>query len=404
MNEKEKKVKAVNIFAIAFSLLVVVFIAVSASIDKAPAPAMASQIEKPLIASAVVDPVDISIETPATQSKEAVEAMPEKNKAKSDSATKVENKTESNADKVIVTVNGCDITRSQAEMRLSPIIANFAKEQQARYSKAQNDITQNTLNAMVREQLVKDAVKASSIKVSDQQVDRKLTEVAASQNITLEELLDKAAGQGTDQAQIKDQLRSAMIFEQIIEAEYGADKLTASEQDAKKYYDDNGDKFFQPLRIKASHILFGTGQRDDQGNPVAFDQSADKEFQAKAAEVLKQIKDGGSFEELARANSACVTKDKGGDLGYFGKDADIDVDFFKAASALESGQISDVIKTQFGYHIIKVDERIDEKTLSFDEAKDAIANWLSSQKRKQLTEGYINTLASKAKINWAKNQ
>lgn len=392
MNEKERKVKAVNIFAIAFSLLVVVFIAVSASIDKAPAPAMASQIEKPLIASAVVDPVDISIETPATQSKEAPEAI-----------AKVEDKSLSTADKVIVTVNGCDITRSQAEMRLSPIIANFAKQQQARYNKAQNDITQNTLNAMVREQLVKDAVKASSIEISDKQIDKKLTEVAANQNITVEELLKQALEQEIDQAQIKDQLRSAMIFGKIVEAEYGTDKLTASDEEAKKYYDDNDDKFFQPLRIKASHILFGTGQRDDQGNPVAFDQSADKEFQAKAAEVLKQIKDGGSFEELAKANSACVTKDKGGDLGYFGKDADIDVDFFKAASALESGQISDVVKTQFGYHIIKVDERIDEKTLSFDEAKDAIANWLSSQKRKQLTEGYINTLASKAEITWAQN-
>ena len=390
MNEKERKVRAVNIVAILLSFAILVALVTASLMENTFAKALQ---EKEVSIASAVDPVDISVETPATQSKEAVEAI-----------AKVEDKSQSTADKVIVTVNGCDITRSQAEERLSPIMANFAKQQQARYVKAQNDITQNALNTMIREQLVKDAIKASSIEIGDKQIDKKLTEVAANQNITVEELLKQALEQEIDQAQIKDQLRSAMIFKKIVEAEYGTDKLTASDEEAKKYYDDNDDKFFQPLRIKASHILFGTGQRDDQGNPVAFDQSADKEFQAKAAEVLKQIKDGGSFEELARANSACVTKDKGGDLGYFGKDADIDVDFFKAASALESGQISDVIKTQFGYHIIKVDERIDEKTLSFDEAKDAIANWLSSQKRKQLTEGYINTLASKAKINWAKNQ
>ncbi len=390
MNEKKSKIKAVIIFGIVFALLVVAFIAVSASIGKAPA--VAAQIEEQPITS-IADPVEISLEIPATQSKEVVEPIAIN-----------EDKTQVNADRVIVTINGTEVTQSQIDRIVEPQLASFAQNGQTVNEEAQNKFRQNVLNEIMKEQLINMAISSSGIDITDEQINTRLTEIAAGQNKTPEEFLRQAAKQGFATSQVQQQLKRGISFDKLLETETDIKSLAVSEEDAKLCYDNNIEKFIVPRQIRASHILFGTGQRDADGNPLQADQQADAQFKSNAEQVAKEIKAGADFEELVRKYSVCQTKNNGGDLGYFSQRSDLDKDFLKVAFNMNKGQISEVVKTQFGYHIIKITDSIEPSTISFDKARPAIVKWRTNQRKQALVNNYIKSLSAKAEILWARNQ
>ena len=132
------------------------------------------------------------------------------------------------------------------------------------------------------------------------------------------------------------------------------------ETDAKKYYEENLDNY-KVDEVTASHILVG-----DEDT---------------AKEVLAKLKAGEKFEDLAKEYGTDATKDKGGSLGTFGR-GEMVKEFEDAAFALKPGEISDVVKTQFGYHIIKVTDK-NQGTKTYDEVKDSIEQTLVSQKAEE---------------------
>ncbi|MEG1584248.1 MAG: peptidylprolyl isomerase, partial [Anaerovorax sp.] len=121
--------------------------------------------------------------------------------------------------------------------------------------------------------------------------------------------------------------------------------------------------------IRASHILF------------------DKKDKAKAEEVLAKLQAGGSFEDMAKQYGTDGTKDNGGDLGYFGKGKMVEP-FEKAAFALEKGQMSELVETEFGWHIIKVTDKKEYKP--YEEVEASIKNELTTpdfdKKIKKMTD------------------
>lgn len=145
----------------------------------------------------------------------------------------------------------------------------------------------------------------------------------------------------------------------------------AMEQRARDLYRAETKRFEIPEQVKASHILI---------------LSSEENAEAKAAAVLEELKTGKDFAELAKVKSQDPgSSSKGGDLGFFGRSR-MAKEFEDAAFALKPGQLSDVVKTQFGYHIIKVEERIEASKQPFDEVKEALLKDLS---QKILTEGRI---------------
>ena len=389
MNEKKSKTKGVNIIAIASALIVVAFIAIAASIEKTPA--VASQPVTQPIAS-IVDPVEISMETPAAQSVVATETIAGN-----------KNKSHSSADSIIVTINGIEVTQSQIDRIVEPRLASFVQNGQTIDEENQNKLRQNVLNEIMKQQLITMAISSSGIDITDEQINARLAEIAAGQNKTPEEFLQQAAKQGIAADQIQQKLKRGLAFDRLLETETGIKSLIISEEDAKQYYDSNIDKFTQPQRIRASHILLGTGRRDADGNPIQADQQIDAQFKSNAEQLAKEIKAGADFEEFVRKHSVCKTKNNGGDLGYFSQRSGMDEDFLEAAFNMNKGQISDVIKTQFGYHIIKMTDSIEPSTISFDRAMPEVVKWLTNQKKQALLDDYIKSLSSKAEIVWAQN-
>jgi len=148
------------------------------------------------------------------------------------------------------------------------------------------------------------------------------------------------------------------------------DSIKIEEKDIEKYYSENQDKYVTPAKVKARHILVDTGEE--------------------AQQILEKIRAGEDFAGLAREKSKCPSADKGGDLGWFER-GKMDPAFEKAAFDLEKGGISDVVKSSFGYHIIKVENTRAAKTKTLDQAKTSIERTMA----KDLLEKEIAALKDK---------
>ena len=143
------------------------------------------------------------------------------------------------------------------------------------------------------------------------------------------------------------------------------EKIDISENDIKSYYEANKDsEFKEKEQVKARHILIKV--------PSGASEEEKKKLKEKAEKILKEAKSGADFAELAKKHSEDEgTKDKGGDLGYFGRGRMVP-EFEKAAFSLKPGEISDIVETQYGFHIIKVEDKKPERIKSLDEVKDQI--------------------------------
>jgi peptidyl-prolyl cis-trans isomerase D len=160
-------------------------------------------------------------------------------------------------------------------------------------------------------------------------------------------------------------------------------RAQVSEDEAKVYYQQHADSYKLEDRAHAAHILFKTVGKTDA--EVA-------EIKKKAEDVLNKAKHGGKFADLAKQYSEDTTKDKGGDLDWIVRGQTVP-EFEAAAFSLPKGAVSDLVKTQYGFHIIEVIDRETARTQTFDEVKPAIEAQLQQQKAEQLGETLSGQIA-----------
>jgi peptidyl-prolyl cis-trans isomerase C len=197
----------------------------------------------------------------------------------------------------------------------------------------------------------------------------------------------KSVGMTMDE--VRDFTRKQIVINKFVEERF-ASKEMVSESEARKFYDDNVDKYFKKgERVRASHILIGT------------DKAASPDEKLKAKEkieaILKRVQGGEDFAELARKESTCPSAKRGGDLGLFGKGRMVP-SFEKAAFAMKPGEVSGVVETLYGYHIIKVTEKLPPTTEKFEDVKGKITEYLKAEKIKKAVAAYLEELRGKAKI------
>jgi len=160
--------------------------------------------------------------------------------------------------------------------------------------------------------------------------------------------------------------------------------------DAKRFYDSNTGEFKNPETVKASHILF-TVAKDD-----TLEVAKQKETVAKR--VVARARKGEDFNKLAKELSEEPgAKESGGDLGFFSKDRMVP-EFSAVAFSLKLGEISDPVKTQFGWHIIKVTGKRPAGTVPFEETKDQITAYLKSAKQREAVQAIMKKLKDSAVI------
>ena len=168
-------------------------------------------------------------------------------------------------------------------------------------------------------------------------------------------------------AKVKDSLLSNFAAEKAIA------NVSVSDKDAETYYNENKEQFVSGDSVNASHILVDTEE--------------------KALEILADIKAGKvTFEDAAAANSSCPSKANGGNLGDFGRGQMVP-EFDEAVFAMEIGAITDApVKTQFGYHLIKLNSKKESEVIAFESIKDEIKEGLLGEKRRAAYDSKINQL------------
>ncbi|MED1738358.1 peptidylprolyl isomerase [Bacillus swezeyi] len=216
---------------------------------------------------------------------------------------------------------------------------NVTKEEL--YDTLKENAGADALNMLVQQKVLDD-----KYDVSDKEIDKKLNEYKKSMGDQLDALIDQK-GEGY----VKDQIKYELLMKKAAK-----DNIKVTDDDVKEYYDSLKGK------IRASHILV-------------------KEKKT-AEEVEKKLKKGEKFEDLAKEYSTDGTAEKGGDLGWFAKEGEMDEAFSKAAFALKTGEVSDPVKTDYGYHIIKKTEERGK----YEDMKKDLKKQVKEQKQNNQTE------------------
>jgi peptidyl-prolyl cis-trans isomerase C len=302
------------------------------------------------------------------------------------------------AEIVAVIVNGFNITEGDVEEKIKPrleqMVARNKQLPPAFIEQLRTRMRKEALESMIIERLIDEQVKAAQIVVTAEDVNDLIKAMAAAEKLSVEDMkaLIKASGQSFEQWKQKMQFEKRLAYQKLFESKFD-DKVNITEEDARKYYSENQQQFEIPEQVRASHILIKPDTSDPNVEPAAAKAAA----RAKAEDLLKQIKDGADFAELAKDNSGCPSSARGGDLGFFSRGRMVPA-FEEAAFALEVGQVSDIVETQFGYHIIKVTDRKDASVTPFEQAKDDILKLLTQNRQAELAEEYIESLKAQANI------
>jgi len=171
----------------------------------------------------------------------------------------------------------------------------------------------------------------------------------------------------------------------IVDQESLRKQVTVTGQQLERYYNDNMQRYSTPEQVKASHILLKTEGKDDAA------------VKKQAEDILAKLKGGADFAELAKKYSEDPgSAVKGGDLDYFGKGQMVP-EFDKVAFSLPPGQMSDLVKTQFGYHIIKVVDKRPASQKTFTEVRSQIEDQLKYEQAQTATQKLSDQIAGELK-------
>ena len=251
------------------------------------------------------------------------------------------------------------------------------------------DFYRKILDQLIGNELLLQEAKAAGMTASDDEVNKQLAELKG-RFPSPEKYQEELKKNGLTEADLVKQTRELMVVQKFVETKVVND-VKVSDQDVKAFYDKNPDKLTRPERIHLRHIL------------VKVDKSASaedkKKARAKIDDLVAKLKAGGDFAKLAEENSDDPgSKVRGGDLSWVSRGQMVKP-FEDAAFALKKpNELSPVVESQFGFHIIQLIEHQDAGKVPFDEVKDKIAGFLKQQQQKEKFFDHIKALKDKAKV------
>ncbi|MCG7409787.1 peptidylprolyl isomerase [Paenibacillus sp. ACRRX] len=228
-----------------------------------------------------------------------------------------------------------------------------------------------TLDTLITNELIRQEMTKANLTISDADINKEMEKVKKGFN-SEDELNAALAQAGMTTETLRQQVVKQLELTKLLSV-----KVSVTDDEVKQMFEQNKASMDTPEQVRASHILVKTKEEADA--------------------IVKQLKEGADFAALAKEKSSDGSKDKGGDLGFFGAGAMVP-EFEKAAFALKTGEVSEPVKSQFGYHVIKTTDRKAAHTATFEEKKGDIKDALIAQKVSQLYPSWIEELKSKATI------
>jgi peptidyl-prolyl cis-trans isomerase C len=285
---------------------------------------------------------------------------------------------------VLARVNGEEVTKVDFDR----LIKNMElRANQPVPAERRDEVYRKALEQLVTYTVLSQETRARKVDVTDAEVDSGVQQMRA--QFPTEDAFKKALdSRGMTLDKLKADTRIDISINKMVEAEV-ATQPPPTDAQVREFYDKNPDKFKQDEAVRASHILF----RVDESADAATKKKAMDEAQS----VLKQARAGADFAELAKKHSADGSAQQGGDLNFFTRGQMVPP-FDQAAFAMKPGEISDIVTTQFGYHIIKLTDRRAASTVPFEQVSGRIKEFLTEQQKQQKADAFIQSLKQKAKI------
>jgi peptidyl-prolyl cis-trans isomerase C len=290
-------------------------------------------------------------------------------------------------EKKVAIVNGTAITQTDLDNELIVIKKRFMEQGRAITDAQLKGISGAVIETLINRELLFQQSQKMGIAVKDEEVLNQL--IKMKEGFPSEaEYQKKISEMNMSESAIKAQINRALVIRELINKEV-ADKVEVSDEEAKEFYDSRPQDFKQPEEVNARHIL------------IKVDQNAEETEKAKSKkeikEIQKKLKNGEDFADLAKEYSQGPSGPKGGALGYF-KRGQMVKPFEDAAFALDTNEVSDIVETTFGYHLIKVVDKKPESTIDYEVIKPRIVEYLKQEKTKKEMGLYVEKLRNDAEI------
>jgi len=287
----------------------------------------------------------------------------------------------------IALVNGQIILRSTVSDEVKKMEAQSAQQGKPLSDDQVTSMKQSILERLINVELLWQESQKQKISITENDVAEEIGKLK--QRFPDEKaFIEAITKMGMTEAELKEQIEKSMAIQGLIDQEI-TQKIIVSDQEIKEFYEKNPSYFKEEPQVRASHILIKSDDKATDTEKV--------NARKKIKEIQEKLKKGKDFEKLAKENSQCPSGKDGGDLGLFGRGRMVEA-FENAAFALKKGEISDIVETPFGYHLIMVTDKKDARTVGLEEAKEKITGYLKQQKTQKDVNTYIEKLHAASKI------
>lgn len=296
-------------------------------------------------------------------------------------------------DSVVAKGKGLEIKRSELDKAMISIKSAAASRGQTVPPDQLMLVEQQVLDRLIQIDLLLSKANDADKAAAKESTDKRLEEITARAKGE-EAFTRQLKSMGTTPEELRSRMLEEATAENVLEREL---KIAVNDSEVKQFYEDNPAKFEQPEMVRASHILFGT-KDITTGADLADDKKGAKRKQAD--EVLKRAKAGEDFAKLAKDYSDDPgSKENGGEYTF--PRGQMVKEFEECAFSLQTNQVSDIVTTEFGYHIIKLSEKIPAKKLELAKVSPDIKQFLKQreiQAHQKEYQAYVETLKRDAGV------
>lgn len=293
-------------------------------------------------------------------------------------------------DSVIARVDGQDVLFRELQQRLQGVLSSIPENVPVEMVQQQlPQIMSESLNNIIVEKLVRAKVEEENVTVDSDEVNERISEIESQlpEGTRLSQIL---LNQNMTMSKFREDLREQLKLEKVLSSHVDQD-FEVTDVQVREFYDENVEEFFQEQEsVSARHILIGF--EDD-------DSEADKaEKLLKIQELRSSIVDNEiDFAQAAEDHSSCPSFANGGSLGSFGRGQMVP-SFENVAFEQPIGEVSEPVETDFGYHLILVDDRSPGRTVPFDEVEGRVREFLIQQQQQQANQQFVQMLSEDAEI------
>ena len=296
--------------------------------------------------------------------------------------------TAAKSDEVVARVNGAEIKRKELDAAVQAFTFQMARRGRPIPPGQGAVVERDILDELIGRELLREEgskhIPADIDKKVQEQIDQVTTQVGGE-----EQFKKTLADTGITSDEYAKRVRDNVIIRGAIESAVDKEVKIAPEE-VRAFYDKNPDQFKQPETVRASHILIRCAAE-------ATDE-VKKEKRTQIDSVRALVKSGEKFADVARKFSEDPGSAKnGGDLGFFGRGQMVP-EFDTAAFSLKTNEVSDVITTQYGYHVLLVTDHKPAQTIPFDQVKDDLGQYLKQRKGNDVTHDQVASLRKMAKV------